>query len=683
MNQPLNASGREFGTSNQLAVAPRQQGLGGSFNSSGGSFNANSFDNDPISFGVGRDGNHTSFSDAGEEPYAPAPKSVIFPLELFKCCPYPVRSLFPSTWSNIQDWTHFSLVLGIIGLIVMVVQVMFQLIGDKCCHEATFKCLEEGLILASSGLCGWYIIKSIGTYDEQIQEKERLIAERKKELSASYDSLINSMDDLLGKAAESSATMAERSFESKRRDFQRFLERAETRYTQIAGTKIDTEMMLQQFRRFVQRWLVVFEECSVDPIGCPKRVVTEEELNRCRTIGDVASLTLERLKATEVRFISSQRDKDAKMLRGFRATIRSITAAPQKSEPGSAPAPQEIEMSAGVRRPPSSPSASFQFEDAERGGGRGGSDSSESRQAKQKELDKRCCPCEWCQFGAFPCSYLRLGGDQGYPRIFSCLCGQFKMLSRMHFLLMIGCLSSIGVVVNEALFVKGFMPTIVVGASLFSTCLMVLLVRFEQIDIIQRLEREVNELEGENNRIVERKEQMVHFWNSMQSLTDLWVHRTVPRLDLLKEVQGHLEDCPPEDVLALMAGANTRLEDLENHLPELSLWRHQDGSLVPELTEDSKKAFAERVERLCHEEKLPKILHGINKVIEDRLLALEGQGEQVPTAAISYGPNSFDRSSGQGGTPGLSFQNSDFGQQRQTMVGSFERKSGGGGSFRG
>merc|ERR1719324_607495 len=109
--------------------------------------------------------------------------------------------------------------------------------------------------------------------------------------------------------------------------------------------------MLQQFRRFVQRWLVVFEECSVDPIRSPKRVVTEEELNRCRTIADVASLTLERLKATEVRFISSQRDKDAKMLRGFRAQIRRITApAKQIMDSGALGStagqrePQEIEL---------------------------------------------------------------------------------------------------------------------------------------------------------------------------------------------------------------------------------------------------------------------------------------------------------------------------------------------------
>jgi hypothetical protein len=36
------------------------------------------------------------------------------------------------------------------------------------------------LVLVSTVPCGWYIIKMVGTYDEQIQEKERQIAERKK-----------------------------------------------------------------------------------------------------------------------------------------------------------------------------------------------------------------------------------------------------------------------------------------------------------------------------------------------------------------------------------------------------------------------------------------------------------------------------------------------------------------------
>merc|ERR1711904_745201 len=129
---------------------------------------------------------------------------------------------------------------------------------------------------------------------------------------------------------------------------------------------------------------------------------------------------------------------------------------------------------------------------------------------------------------------------------------------------MVGLICSVCVILLEVFTSGSPLLLVCAGSVAFSTCLVVLLIRFEQIDVIQRLEREVNELAAESDRIVERKEEMVKFWNSMQQLTDIWVHRTVPRLDLLKEVQGHLEDAPPEDVLALMAGANTRLEDLEN-----------------------------------------------------------------------------------------------------------------------
>lgn len=616
-----------------------------------------------------------SFDNGVDQDCKPAPyKSAIWPLEFCACCPPIVRSFFPGTWQKIQDWTHFFLLIGMIGSLTLVGLSLFHILGEKRCHT---NCAEEILIVLSVVPCMMYIMKTIGTYDEQIQEKERAIFEKKKELSQSYDSLINSMDDLLGKAAESSATMAERSFESKRRDFQRFLERAETRYTQIAGTKIDTEMMLQQFRRFVQRWLVVFEECSVDPIDRPKRVVSEDELNKCRTIGDLASLTLERLKATEVRFISSQRDKDAKMLRGFRAQVKKITDAPKKISADSRNQVSEIELTArdGLNFKPKTRSFEEDLSDSEKGGS--WEKKNERKLSGQDSQGDRCCACEWFQVGHYRCGCSRSSSENGFPRFFQLYCCRIVLLSRVHAMLMMGFVCAAAIVALEVVYIEHLLPAMTAGAVAYGACLMVLLVRFEQIDIIQRLEREVNELTQEKDRIGERKEQMVTFWNSMQQLTDLWVHRTVPRLDLLKEVQGHLEDAPPEDVLALMAGANTRLEDLENHLPELSLWRG-DG----ELTEDSKKAFAERIERLCHEEKLPKILHGLNKVIEERILTVDGdnpaiQGRSTAIKAGSFSGSFIKNPAIQGLGPGSGTNGSfDLGRRAATSpVPSFQNSS--------
>merc|ERR1711904_644513 len=100
-----------------------------------------------------------------------------------------------------------------------------------------------------------------------------------------------------------------------------------------------------------------------------------------------------------------------------------------------------------------------------------------------------------------------------------------------------------------------------------------LLVRFEELDVIQKIQGEIDELRHESERVEQRRAEMVVFWNRMQSLTDLWVHRTVPRLDLMKEVQGHLEYCAPGDVIARLTTANTRIDEMEARLPEVALWR--------------------------------------------------------------------------------------------------------------
>merc|ERR1712232_1029718 len=78
-------------------------------------------------------------------------------------------------------------------------------------------------------------------------------------------------------------------------------------------------------------------------------------------------------------------------------------------------------------------------------------------------------------------------------------------------------------------------------------CIAMLLVRFEELDVIQKIQGEIMELKIEREGVAKGREQMEDFWNSMQSLTDLWLHRTVPRLDLFKEIQGHLEDRAPDD----------------------------------------------------------------------------------------------------------------------------------------
>merc|ERR1719246_151643 len=130
--------------------------------------------------------------------------------------------------------------------------------------------------------------------------------------------------------------------------------------------------------------------------------------------------------------------------------------------------------------------------------------------------------------------------------------------------------------------------------ALGEMCAIVVLINFEDIDVVQKLEREVEELKEQNKAVGQQREKMKEFWSSAQNLTELWLYRTVPRLDLYKELHSQLEDESEEDLLTNISGANDALENLENKLGALENWRN-DGALN---TED-KKIFGKTVNEVC------------------------------------------------------------------------------------
>merc|ERR1711918_214412 len=99
--------------------------------------------------------------------------------------------------------------------------------------------------------------------------------------------------------------------------------------------------------------------------------------------------------------------------------------------------------------------------------------------------------------------------------------------------------------------------------------LVVMLIHFEELDVIQQLEREVRQLEKSAAHVEAQWEKMREFWSNAQQLTELWLYRTVPRLDLYKELHSQLEDASTEVLIPNITKANDVLEDVESHLKEL------------------------------------------------------------------------------------------------------------------
>lgn len=491
--------------------------------------------------------------------------SRFFPFEAFKCCPLWVKAVIPKTWQKIQDLTHLILVSGAIASTALVVRTIIMLSDSS---RGLFCFIKELVGLAFIVPCISYIVRIIGQYDDRLASKQKDAKEQKANLARSYNDLLTDMDGLLTKSAESSAGLAERSFESKRRDFQRFLERAKNKYNVYSGTQGDSDKLLMQFRRFCKNWLNVFEECSIDPINCPKRVVTEEELNRCTSIVDVTDLCLERLRVTEVRFISIQRDQDAQMLRKNRNEFRRLSLAPPT------PAREEAE-----------PQKLVSWLTLGRGHGFRVNSNSQSEDNFPKE----------CSFG----------------------CGRLVVLSSEHLMLLTGFLIGWSVILLEIYYVatEGSESGItavsfvdLVALVIAEICVMTMLLKFEELDIIQQLEREVKELAKQNEQVEKQRERMREFWSNAQQLTELWLYRTVPRLDLYKELHSLLEDTE-EDLLMKISSANQQLEDLDSSLGALQAWRC-DGAL----TIEAKKGFGKAINQLCQEQEFDGILVKLEEV---------------------------------------------------------------------
>mmetsp|Transcript_69551 Transcript_69551/g.148764 ORF Transcript_69551/g.148764 Transcript_69551/m.148764 type:complete len:562 (-) Transcript_69551:53-1738(-) len=534
--------------------------------------------------------------------------SHVFPCEPLKCCPSLVTALLPRTWQRVQDWTHLILLLGIFSNAGLVGQTLISFGWSLRCSD--FPYIKEILILLFILPCTFYCVKIIGQYDDRLQSKQQQAKTQKENLKKTYNDFLLDMDGLLTKAAESSAGLAERSFESKRRDFQRFLERAKHRYSSLySGTKADSDQLLRQFRRFCINWLNVFEECSIDPIVCPKRVVTVEELNRCTDVVEVANLCLERLRTTEVRFISMQRDQDVQMVRKNRNELRRLTVTQESV--------QRLALTAGA------------------GAGDQPALSTGTAPGQRRRVS-------WLTLGSGGFGFRSTSGSaaDGFPKELRFGCGRLVVLSNQHALIMCGVIVGCAIIMLETLSTAGVFAKVddlrggcrnshyftLLAGCISQVCLLVVLYRFEDLDTIQQLEREVKELSRQNQHVEQQREKMRGFWSNAQQLTELWLYRTVPRLDLYKEIHSQLEDAPAEDLLTHMSGANQQLEDLDQKLGALQAWRN-DGTIKV----DAKKQFGKAINQLCQEQEFDEILVKMEDVTKNTSLAVADGASVVIT----------------------------------------------------
>jgi len=155
-------------------------------------------------------------------------------------------------------------------------------------------------------------------------------------------------------------------------------------------------------------------------------------------------------------------------------------------------------------------------------------------------------------------------------------------------------------------------------------CITTMLYRFEDLDLIQQMERDIKSMEIQVEHVGNQRSRMKAFWQDAQELTELWLYRTVPRLDLFKEIHSQLEDCDKDHMISNLNGANQYLEDLSTNIGALQDWKHGG-----EYSEESKKKFAGEVNRCCQEGEFDGLMEKLKAVTENGTKALKASAHTM------------------------------------------------------
>jgi len=307
------------------------------------------------------------------------------------------------------------------------------------------------------------------------------------------------------------------------------------------------KQLTDEFKTMIVNWLKVFQECSANPTGNPLVILKDGELDLLDNIFEVVDLVLDRLKLNDVRFLSAKKDSDQKMIEGRKKDVGNLTN-------------EDVAAKPMFRR---------------------------TMVMRMKVAKKRIRLPAWivCGRGGTDAPVAPMEGEV-FPKELSCGCCSLVLLSREHISLMLGLIAGICLIPFDL--TSSPDPIFILLTFLMVVSLVLLLARFEEVDAIQTLEREVRQLQAKTEKVQKESEEIKVFWEEVQQVADIWLYRTVPRLDLHKEVHVCLEDSKSgKDLLKALAQANEGFAYIEDSIGDVMLWHGKQG----QLTKDTKTSF--------------------------------------------------------------------------------------------
>lgn len=384
------------------------------------------------------------------------------------------------------------------------------------------------------------------------------------------------IEEALTGLSESFASFAQLAFEERCRDFKRFLRAVAAE----PWENCDDPDHFKAFRNFIAHWLSIFAECSKDPIEHPHVVVTDAQLNSCKSMLELVALLVDPKPGGT----SGALDNRPVELLGPAGRAHSFTADGYPAE------------RAGL-----------------------------SNGAVYGNLKDQSSPCPSCcaNLGFCCCPGARrrrkrrdvpgAGGEGGMMRI----------ASYKHCLLACVFFLSLAFAIVFFSFRKWLHFVAMACATL---SLLIGVCQYENVDLLDHLEKEVEALKLEHAKTEERRVSIQELYDHAKRFADFWRYRTIPRLDIMKELQEILKDAPGYCAWPLLDGAVEKLQHIDQVMGPAELWYGEnalhEGKL--QLVGDQVAVCATRLhaEHRADKTAIPKILDGLNNAFG--VVALRG-----------------------------------------------------------
>eukprot|EP00927_Polykrikos_kofoidii_P069334 TRINITY_DN6476_c0_g1_i2.p1 TRINITY_DN6476_c0_g1~~TRINITY_DN6476_c0_g1_i2.p1 ORF type:complete len:926 (+),score=156.71 TRINITY_DN6476_c0_g1_i2:108-2885(+) len=162
-------------------------------------------------------------------------------------------------------------------------------------------------LIAITAICV-YLFLCLGVEtDEEVTRS----AEQLQQLERAYDEVMQGMNTIIGELCHKEVDWSQACFNDAKDDFADFCGRIKDGPERLGGEKADKELV-SHFRLFVQAWLEIFAECSLDPATEPLKPFARGDFARCQSLRSVCDVVVKTLRPLKVHFAELPTDTKEK-----------------------------------------------------------------------------------------------------------------------------------------------------------------------------------------------------------------------------------------------------------------------------------------------------------------------------------------------------------------------------------